>query len=100
MIAAANVVSTPRLVAPGSQVPGTNDAKARLGAYFATRMPTLADDMRAFVTGAWRLANALTHHPSMGRLEAYSAAQAALLLVRVLQEIERTPRRRRRSGGG
>jgi hypothetical protein len=66
MIEAANVVFTPRLVPPGSQVPGTNDAKARLDAYFATRMPNFDDDMRAFVTGAWRLANALTHHPSMG----------------------------------
>ena len=63
-------------------------------------MPDLADDMRAFVAGVWRLANALTHHPRMGRLEAFSAAQAVLLLVRVLQELERTPRKRRRPQGG
>lgn len=100
VIEAANVVFVPRLVPAGSEVPGQNDAKARLDAYFGTRLPELADDTRAFVAGTWRLANALTHHPRMGRLEAVSSAQAVILLVRVLQEMDRMPLKRRRSQGG
>ncbi|MBA3877787.1 MAG: hypothetical protein C0498_12850 [Anaerolinea sp.] len=97
VIEAANVVFTPRLVSAGNRPPGKNDAKARLDAYFEGRLPELADDMRAFVAGTWRLANAMTHHPRMGRLEAVCAVQGTILLVRVLQELERTPRRRHRS---
>ncbi len=100
VIEAANVVFTPRLVPAGGEVPGTNDAKARLDAYFEARLPELADELRAFVAGSWRLANALTHHPRMGRLEAVSSAQAVILLVRVLQEFDRTPGKHRRSPGG
>ncbi len=106
VIAAANVVFTPRLLPAGREVPGTNDAKARLDAYFNARLPELADETRAFVTGSWRLANALTHHPQMGRLEAVSSAQAVILLVRVLQEIDRAAKasavstRATSSGGG
>jgi len=72
----------------------------RLEAYFNARQPDLADDMRVYVAGTLRLANASTHHPRMGRPEAVSAARSAVLLVRVLQEIDRTPRKHRRSAAG
>lgn len=94
VIETADVVFTPRLLPAGSKIPGTGDAKARLEAYFESRQPDLADDMRAFVSGTMRLANALTHSTRMGRLEAVGSAQAVVLLVRMLQEIDRTPRKR------
>lgn len=96
LIAAAKVVFRPRHVAPGAPVPGPTDAKAQLGAYFAARAPDLAEEMRAFVNATWKLANALTHNPRMERVEAFASAQAVHLVVRLLQELQRAPLRRRR----
>jgi hypothetical protein len=96
LIAAAKVVFRPRYLAPDAPVPGPTDAKAQLAAYFAARTPDLAEEMRAFANDTWKLANALTHNPRMGRIEAFSSAQAVHLVVRLLQELERTPPLRRR----
>ena len=67
--------------------------------YFEAVVQELSDDLRAFVTGTWRLANALTHQSRMGRVEGVSTVQGVILLVRVLQELGTLPRRRRDSAG-
>lgn len=99
VIDAANVVFSPALLAAGTAIPGKSDAKARLDLYFEAVVPELSDDLRAFVTGTWRLANALTHQSRMGRVEGVSTVQGVILLVRVLQELGTLPRRRRHSAG-
>jgi hypothetical protein len=88
MIDAANVVFRPDDLTPGGEVPGASDAKARLDAYISARAQDLAPDLRPLVVGTLRLANALTHHPRMGRLEAVTCSQAVVLMVRTLQEID------------
>ena len=45
-------------------------------------------ELRKLVRTTWDLANAVTHSSSAGRVDAFAAAQATVMLVRILHEIE------------
>jgi hypothetical protein len=87
MIDCARLLADPALVRDGQAPPKTADAKAWLDLFLAARAagPT-RDELRRLVRAAWDLAQKVTHG-DLGRIDAFAAAQATVLVVRTLQEL-------------
>lgn len=79
------------MLAPGQAVPGRSDAKARLDLVFERRFAGAAnEEMRRFMKAAVALANSVTHSGNTAAVHAYAVAQATLLLVRVVGQLDPT----------
>jgi hypothetical protein len=89
LIDAARLLAEPSLVPAGAEPPRAGDAKAWLDLYLAAHAAGRSHrELRAFVPVAWDLAQKVTHG-DIDRVDAYAAAQATLLIVRVLQQLAR-----------
>ncbi len=67
--------------------PKSGDAKAWLELSLLARAAGRSDrELRAFVPTAWKLAQKVTHG-DVDRVDTHAAAQATVLLVRVLQQL-------------
>lgn len=89
LIDAANAVFTDSMVPEGTPVPSMKDAKVRIDMALARLIPGPAfDELRSLVNSVWRLAQATTHSDNVTHPHAYASAQATVLLVRTLQEIQ------------
>jgi hypothetical protein len=87
LIDAAKLLADSRLVADGAEAPKAADAKAWLDLFLAAHAGGRSHrELRAFVPVAWDLAQKVTHG-DIDRVDAYAAAQATLLVVRVLQQL-------------
>lgn len=87
LIAAAKLLAEPTLVPTGSEAPKAGDAKGWLELFLAARAAGRSHrELRAFVPAAWDLAQKVTHG-DVERVDAYAAAQATVLVVRVLQQL-------------
>lgn len=87
LIDAAKLLADPDLVPEGTEAPKAADAKAWLDQFLAARAPGRTHrELRAFVPVAWDLAQKVTHG-DIDRVDAYAAAQATVLVVRVLQQL-------------
>ena len=86
---AANVVFDDSMVPNGEDVPGRDDAKARINFYVRDRIAGSSyRDLRALVDRAYVLAQTATHSDSSDRIMAFASAQATVLVVRTLQQID------------
>lgn len=87
LIDAARLLADPGLVPEGTGPPKAGDAKAWLDLFLARHAAGRAHrELRAFVPVAWDLAQKVTHG-DIDRVDAYAAAQATVLVVRVLQQL-------------
>ncbi|MFC9556032.1 hypothetical protein ACFTWF_35010 [Rhodococcus sp. NPDC056960] len=88
LIDAAKILARPELVPVGEDVPKAADAKKWLG-YYVDRFAagSTQKELRSFIRSAWDLAQRVTHG-DIDRTETYAAAQATVLIVRVLQDLE------------
>ncbi|MEX2555758.1 MAG: hypothetical protein WEB06_09010 [Actinomycetota bacterium] len=90
IIDAANLVFEDSMVPAGQDVPPAGDAKNRIGYYIAARMTGPAHaELRSVVKKTLELAHKVTHSSGITRVDAFAAAQATVLVVRTLQEIQR-----------
>jgi len=86
---AANVVFEESMVDDEGSMPGRDDAKARIGYYLKNRMSGSSHrDLRVFVKKAHTLSQTVTHSSHTDRIAAFVAAQATLLIVRTLQQMD------------
>ena len=77
------------MLAEGQPVPGRGDAKARLDIVFERRFAGSAnEEMRRFMKAAVALANSVTHSGDTAAVHAFAVAQATLLLIRVVGNLE------------
>ncbi|MGY1858270.1 hypothetical protein [Modestobacter sp. SYSU DS0290] len=87
LIAAAKLLADPALLPTGAEAPKAADAKAWLDLFLAAHAAGRTHrELRAFVPVAWDLAQKVTHG-DIERVDAYAAAQATVLVVRVLQQL-------------
>jgi hypothetical protein len=87
LIDCAELIADPGLVPEGQPVPKSGDAKAWLDLFLAARAGgSSREELRRLVRAAWELAQKVTHGDP-GRVDAFAAAQATVLLVRTLQEL-------------
>lgn len=78
---------TPR--AAFDEAPKGSDAKNQLDLYMAKRIPgSTHEEMRKLMRAALELAHKVTHSDNITKADAFGAAQAAVLVVRLLEEIE------------
>jgi hypothetical protein len=89
IIDSANLVFTDSMTPEGEQPPKGDDAKNRIRLYLASRLSGNHDELRKLMRDALDLAHAVTHSSSATPIDAFAVAQAAVLVVRVLQEVER-----------
>lgn len=88
LIDAANLVFEDWMVPAGEDTPKAGDAKNRIDHILnACAAGSPHAELRTLVRASWDLANKVTHSTSIGRVDALGAAQAAVIVVRVLQEI-------------
>jgi len=67
--------------------PKAGDAKARLShAASALMAGSNHEDWRRLIRAAWDLANTITHSSSIGQVDAFTAVQATVLLVRCFEQ--------------
>ncbi len=87
MIDCARLLADPALVPDGQVPPKAADAKAWLDLFLAARAASPSrDELRRLIRDAWDLAQKVTHG-DLGRIDAFAAAQATVLVVRTLQEL-------------
>jgi hypothetical protein len=87
LIDAARLLADPALLPDGTEPPKAGDAKAWLDLFLARQAAGRTHrELRAFVPVAWDLAQKVTHG-DIDRVDAYAAAQATVLVVRVLQQL-------------
>ena len=87
LIDAAKLFTDPALVPPGAETPKAANAKAWLDLFLAAHAEgSSRAQMRTFVRATWDLSQTVTHG-DIDRVDAYAAAQAPLLVVRVLQQL-------------
>ena len=94
IIDAVNLVFDESMVPADEDSPKVADAKARFDYCLSTRAAGSAhSELRSLLRAAWELAQTVTHSSSVTKIDAFGAAQAAVLLVRTLQtmEAEATP---------
>jgi len=83
-----NLVFDNSMLKVGEQVPGANDAKARLDAFFAYQRPGSANaDLRQMMRAAFTLSNTVTHADDASAEHAFAVAEATMLVVRVVAKI-------------
>ena len=86
---AANLVWTPAMVPEGQDPPKKGDAKARCEQIVASAIAGPSNDkLRGLLRAALAFAHDVTHSSHPTRVEAYIAAQTAILVVRSLQQIQ------------
>jgi hypothetical protein len=89
MIDAADLVFETSMVPPGEEMPKAGNAKTRLTYYVQARSRGESHaDLRRLIQASWDLATTVTHSTNVTRAEAFAAAQAAILLVRTLEQME------------
>lgn len=72
----------------GQEPPQAANAKAWLDLFLASRAAGRSHaELRKFIPAAWDLAQKVTHG-GIGRVDAYAAAQATVLVVRTLQQLD------------
>jgi hypothetical protein len=87
LIDCARLLADPSLLPTGQAAPKAGDAKAWLDLFLSARAHgSHRDELRRFVRAAWDLAQTVTHS-NIGRVEAFAAAQATVLIVRSLQAL-------------
>ncbi len=87
LIGAARLLADPRLLPDGAEPPKAGDAKGWLDLFLARQAAGRTHrELRAFVPAAWDLAQKVTHG-DIDRVDAYAAAQATVLVIRVLQQL-------------
>ncbi len=89
---AAAVVFDEAHVPTGEEVPGPRDAKRILGNFMAANAPHIREESRRLVRAALDVMNATTHRSSAAEIDAAVSAQAAVLIVRTVQAVERAGR--------
>lgn len=73
---------------PEIAAPKQADAKQRLSLFLEARAPGAAHaELRQLVRAAWELAQKVTQSQSIERVDALAAAQATVLLVRIIQDL-------------
>lgn len=89
VIAAVNLVFDMSMVPSGQEVPKGSDAKTKIDYIVASYVPGVAhSELRALLRAAERLCQQVTHASGISRVDALAAAQATILLVRTLQELQ------------
>ncbi len=87
MIDCARLLADQALVPHGQAPPKVAHAKAWLDLFLAARAAGPSrEELRRLVRDAWDLAQKVTHG-DLGRVDAFAAAQATVLVVRTLQEL-------------
>jgi hypothetical protein len=87
VIDCAKLLADPSLVSAEQVPPKAGDAKAWLDLFLAARASgSHRDELRRFIRAAWDLAQTVTHG-NVGRVEAFAAAQATVLVVRTFQAL-------------
>jgi hypothetical protein len=87
LIDAARLLADPSLVPDGADAPKAADAKGWLDLFLVRYAQGRTHrELRAFVPVAWDLAQKVTHG-DIERVDAFAAAQATVLVVRVLQQL-------------
>ena len=90
---AVDIVFRTEMVPPGGALPSRQDAVRRPELYLDTRVGGgRFVELRSFLRGALKLANARTHSARTGRASAVASAQGLLSFVRALEAIERSAR--------
>jgi hypothetical protein len=91
LIDCAQLIADPSVVPEGEPLPKAGDAKAWLELFLAARAGgSSREELRRLVRAAWDLAQKVTHGDP-GRVDAFAAAQATVLVVRTLQELALAP---------
>ncbi|HEY3008732.1 MAG TPA: hypothetical protein VGJ63_11815 [Micromonosporaceae bacterium] len=87
LIDVGKLLADPFLVPEGQEAPQAGNAKAWLDHFLRVHAGGRSHrELRAFVPTTWDLAQKVTHG-DIDRVDAYAAAQATVLLVRVLQQL-------------
>jgi hypothetical protein len=90
LIAATNVVFDEAMIAAGGATLQKANAKARFDAVVDTLAEGSSHDaLRELMKAAWALVQKVTHSNGVTRVDAFVATQSTIVIVRVLQEIER-----------
>jgi hypothetical protein len=91
LIGCSRILADAALVPAGQAAPKAADAKAWLDLFLLARAGGPArDELRRLVRDAWDLAQKVTHG-DLGRVDAFAAAQATVLVIRTLQEFALQP---------
>jgi transcriptional regulator of NAD metabolism len=91
LIDCAQLLAEPSLVPPGATAPKDADAKAWLDLFMAKHAAgSSRDELRKLIRAAWDLSQKVTHG-DLGHIDAFAAAQATVLVIRVLQELATSP---------
>ena len=89
LIDAAGLACSAELLGSEKDPPKDGDAKRKIEIFLDSRAGGSGHvELRKLVRTTWDLANAVTHSSSAGRVDAFAAAQATVMLVRILHEIE------------
>jgi hypothetical protein len=81
----ANLLFSDWMVPKGEDMPGRSDAKRRIDLALDEMLPGPSRaDLRGLVRAAFKLNQTVTHGNSVAAVDAFAAAQATVLLVRVL----------------
>lgn len=84
----ANLLFDDWMVPEGSEVPGRSDAKRRIEYFLAEALPGEPNStLRGLIRAAYSLNQTVTHSNSISSVDAFAAAQATVLLVRVLRRV-------------
>jgi hypothetical protein len=87
LIDCAELLADPSLVPPDQDPPKAGDAKQWLDLFLAAwASGSHRDELRQFIRATWKLAQTVTHG-DVGRVEAFAAAQATVLVVRTCQAL-------------
>lgn len=87
LIDCAQLLADRSLVPAGTDTPKDGDAKAWLDLFLAKHAAESSrDELRKLIRAAWDLSQKVTHC-DLGHVDAFAAAQATVLVVRVVQEL-------------
>jgi hypothetical protein len=90
VIAAVNISFDPEMVPTGDEVPKGADAKNRLEHILNSSVPGSSHaELRKVMRAALDLAHKVTHGDDITAIDAFASAQATVLVVRTLIEIEK-----------
>jgi hypothetical protein len=87
LIDCSKLLADPSLVPPSHRPPKAGDAKAWLDLFLSAHASGASrDGLRRLVRAAWDVAQTVTHG-DVGRVDAFAAAQATVLVVRTMQAL-------------
>ena len=88
LIHAVDLVFAPDMVPEGEEQPKAGDAKTRFDFIVGTHAPGRSRrELRKLMLAAWDLAQKATHGDNVKRVDAFAAAQATVLIVRTLVQM-------------